>query len=356
MNGSQDNKRLFEHSPFAVTADTSTATCWAGREDILNRLRRLVRSFSSRSDSSLDLIWANFGAGKSHTLFHLGHLVTTTEGLRSVPLVVEIPEQIKGFLDLYRSIISEIDLDRTAELILAVPQKTAWDDLRQAARVLVHGTGSEKETARQWIAGGQVRLTDLRLCGISGRIENDVTASNVLCGIANALAETQTRFLVMIDEFQRIAVLTPRARAAVLSNVRSLFNSCPSCLSIILAATCRIEQNALDLIPAELRTLLGVRPTLSLPEMTPPEAVEFMGGRFDFFRPLGYDGDRFAPFTEELILGIAEYLVNEAEVSLIPRHIIQATAEIYDALYHDDQRCIDHHAAVNELKEMRWTR
>jgi len=70
---------MYEHLnlrgwPFRVVPDLEFAAIWAGRPETKQQLERLVGRMQFLPRSSLHLLWANFGMGKTHTLLHLQHL------------------------------------------------------------------------------------------------------------------------------------------------------------------------------------------------------------------------------------------------------------------------------------------
>jgi hypothetical protein len=348
--------RLFSGSPFALTASKASAACWAGRRGVRARLERLCRSYSTRPDSSLDLMWANLGAGKSHALLHLILLLGSASPTADhVAAYVEMPQQPRRFTDLYRQIINELPLGDIVPLLVGPNDNGAPpDDLRRAARTLAYGGTAEREIAKEWLAAGRPPLRDLRAAtGIGARIEDDVQASEILSHIARHLATHEVRTIILIDEFQRIAASTQRQRDAILHNLRSIFSRNPAYLSVILAVTSRIETTALALLPQELRTLMGMRPTVSLPEMSEDEALEFLRERFQFFRPPGYAGPSTAPFGEECLRLIVTHVAEADRERLIPRSLLQAAAWVYDeaiALGVDEMSRADTERLLNELE------
>ena len=328
-------ENLFIRSPFALTASPEVAACWAGRHEVLDQLQRIQSAYERRSDSSLDMMWANLGAGKSHVLFHLAYRLESSPNKqgRILPIVVEMPEQVRSFHDLYRQIVAKLPMEELARRSRFCQLGGSVRELKQAGQVLAHGSGQEKEVALEWITGGRPYLTDLRRCtNIGRRIEDDVAATDAFCGILKALGNRQTRLVVLLDEFQRIGILKKSARDSLLSSLRSVFSRTPEFFSVLLGAALRMERNALDLLSPELRTLLGRRPTLSLPEMNGFEAVEFVRGRFQFFRPSGFGGAPFSPFSEDGVSAAIEVLKEKGR-PLIPREILQALTYCYDECY-----------------------
>jgi hypothetical protein len=350
--------KFFRASPFSLTASPETAACWAGHKDVLNRLERVRRSLLQRSDSSLDLLWANLGAGKSHALYHLAYMLSNSEGNSAgvLPIFVELPDQVRNFQELYRRIVSEIPLDRLANSVINASGSSIPDDLRRCTQTLIHGSGTEKSTARQWLLGQRLGLRDLKATtNIQARIENDTQACDVLSGIITAFAENEIRLVVLLDEFQRIATLQPKyKRDAVLSNVRSIFSHSPRFFSVVVAVKSRIEQTAMDMLPEELRTLMGVRPPIALPEFSKDEAAQFVIERFRFFRPPDYSSSDFAPFGGESVQVVINHIATLDSTPLIPRTILQVLGWIYDSAVPNDSGEISPTETRAILQELRW--
>lgn len=344
---------VFEGSPFALTATPKIGACWAGRQEVLKNLLRLVRTLTNRPDSTLDLIWADLGAGKSHALYHIAHLLTI-EGNQFVPLFIEIPEPIRHFTDLYRRIVSALPWPRVAGLIVESRASSISADLQRSARVIVHGNSAERDVAKEWLMGGHPHLRELRnYTGISARIENDLQAMEILSDIIQVLARSQIRLVLLLDEFQRLGVLQERSRSAILSSLRSLFSRNPSHFSVVAAATTKIQKTALDLLPQELRTLLGMRPSVSLPEMSEEEAYDFVIQRFKCFRPSGYNRGPADPIGEDAIQATIEFISRETNARLIPRTILQALSWIFDETSEND-RPVPHDRVHDLLRELSW--
>jgi hypothetical protein len=308
---------------------------------------RLHDSLLKRSDQSIDLLWANLGAGKTHTLYHLEylfHLANRDSPQKVLVGFVEMPEQTKGFLDLYRAIIRSLPLKSIClEIERQPPGKCG--DLSKAANVFLHGGQPERDIITDWFHAGRPHLTELKACsGIGRRIEDDIGATDALVRMVMALASNKVRLLLLFDEFQRVADLTSTARSRMLSSLRTLFSRSPKYLSAVLAVQSMIEKNALKLIPAELQTLIGKKPTISLPELNLEDAEEFVLGRFDFFRPKGFAGNRSTPFQEGVIKTVLKHLNEKKGMKLIPREILLALAFVYDCISEPQDEITETHA------------
>jgi hypothetical protein len=271
-----------------------------------------------------------------------------------VSAFVEMPESLKHFIDLYRRLMNEVPLEMLARETMATHQHNVPADLKKAARTLIHGGASERELAKQWILGERAPLRELKALGISQRIEEDGLATEVLSAAVEILAHSRIRFVLLLDEFQRVSVLQARVRDAILSHLRSIFSRNPAYFSVIIAAESRIEKTAFDLLPKELRTLMGMRPAVSLPEMDVDEAFEFVICRFEYYRPPGYTGAKAAPFGEKTLRGIIEHIAGINHARLIPRTLFQALAWVYDSEVSVVKDEIGLDRALACLKELQW--
>lgn len=325
------NDTYFTTSPFGLTATPHSAKCWAGRPLVLQRLERLRRAYQSRPDSSLDVVWANLGAGKSHLLFYFAQILSATEGQPGVvTAVIEVPDHAKSFLDLYRRIIPELPLDILARIITQ-SQAQLPADLKKASHALLHGGAGERDLARDWLCGGHPHVRDLRnAIGVAERIETDQRAADHLSAVARACASAGVRLVLLLDEFQRLAPLQQKNRDAIQANIRSVFSANASYFSVVIAIGSRAEQTALDVLPQELRTLMGVRPTVALPEMDEAEAFQFVQERLAHFRPPQYAGQAFAPLGEIAVRAALAHVRQMNGARFTPRNVLQVLGELYD--------------------------
>ncbi len=323
---------LFAESPFSPLADERSARCWSGRAQTRERLLSLKRALTRLTDSTLDVLWASLGAGKTHTLLYMAYLLQdeARERPQTVPIFVEMPEQLRNFLDMYKRIASALPLDSVAEIVEACPKGKAMDSLARASTVIRYGGPVERQLVADWFVGGRPSLKDLRQSsGISQRIEDDLAATDLLTGIVHAFGINRVRLVLLFDEFQRIGVLKPVTRDRILSSIRSIFSRNSSHFSMILSIQSKVEEHALKFIPPELRTLLGKNPTIPLPEMDEREAKTFLIGRFQCYRPRGFEGDPTAPFELSAVEAGLRYVHKQAGIALNPREILQAFAFVY---------------------------
>jgi hypothetical protein len=346
----------FTASPFSIVADENAAACWAGRKQTLAQLRRLATAWSNRADSTLDVMWANLGAGKTHALFHLKHVLEGAPAPTPIVSFVDVPEDVSNFLDLYKKIVPTLPLRQIAEFGLKVPQTRSPAKLSRAFRAMVFGAENEQRLALDWICAGRPGLRELKaITGIDSRIESDSDSETVLSELVRIAAANRQRFVLLLDEFQRVGhIRTEKKREALLAHVRTLFSRNPTHLSMVLAIGSRVEKTALDLLPPELRTIMSMRPSITLPELTAVEASEFVAQRFGWYRPGQYAGGDLSPFTVEQVGTIISYLCSEAKTRLIPRTILQVLGIVYDDFLKRHEITCSKEELFVLLKSLRW--
>lgn len=344
----------FRSTPFSITADAESSKFWAGRPNIRRRLDRILASLQKRPDSTFDVIWANLGAGKSHTLYYLASRIAD-QNADAVCVVTEVPNQFRNFLDLYKRIMAKMPIPRVAKGIISGNGSIGRDDLSKAMRIIIHGHGVEKETALQWLLGERPLLKTLRdFTGISSRIEDDATAGDVLSALVSSMEAAGMRFCLMLDEFQRVGGMSERIRSQVNSTLRTIISANPRGFSLFVAISSRMEKTAMAILPEELKSIIGMRPTISLPEMEVNEAFQFIEERFAFFRPGGYDGDSLAPFGKEVVVETLERIAKADSVKMIPRSILQSLGYLFDGIAGEGTVSLSLEEAREMLDELNW--
>jgi hypothetical protein len=321
--------RYFAWSPFSLAADQESARHWAGRPRTHSIIKRILVGLQSRPDSTLDVVWASFGAGKTHTLYYIANQLGQSFNLCHL---VELPTSLRSFLEFYRLLTNGLSFDRIAQVVIGSERSDIPDDLKRACQLIAFGSSGERALAIQWLRAEKPHLSQLkRMANISSRIEDDLGALEVLSGIVRSLAQAKVRFCVLVDEYQRIGTLPERVQASLTSSLRTLISKNPRGVSIFFAITSLMEQTAMKLVPGELKTIIGIRPIINLPAFNEQEALEFVGDRFRQARPDGFAGEPFEPLTEELVKIVIHFLCQN-DALLTPRLTLQVLGDVFDQL------------------------
>lgn len=307
--------------PFHVTPDREFAAVWAGRKTTKQQIERLLRGMALVRASSLHLFWANFGMGKTHTLFHIEHLCKT-KFRDLVPVYTMLPKQPKGFTDLYRAIAAALPYDLLRERLVDVGRDmhdvsshvlfTDFPDVANALLSTFSQDARKANLARQWLTAQRIRQRDLAILDVTRNIrspEDAVAALTILTRLLTSGAGRHAKALVMVDEFQRVGELPARARQQVNVGLHTYFNANPHGLGLLLTFSFGRQDNLTFMLTPELISRASPQ-TVALDRLTSAEAIEFVADLFSQFRctPASNPLSPFsAPAAEEIVRFISDH-------------------------------------------------
>jgi hypothetical protein len=308
--------------PFHVVASEATADVWVGREALRRKVSRLQRSAARVSTSQIVLMWASFGAGKTHALMHLRRLAQDQPKLR--PLYVVTPRGIRSFVDLYRA-ISHAAIDSgiavAAGRHILFRDSPPQSDVERALRQLASGDSEGSQLAAAWLRGEKTSARDRHALGLTGTLDTAAAAIDGLQKLVHALQSDGARLLLLLDEVQELNDLGKKLDECV-GGLHKLFDSTPHGLNLVLSFTTGSQ--------ATLRAILGetlwdrVGQTIALPALTEIEAVEFVTGLLEFAR---LEDGSSQPFGEDAIAEVVAQ-VSKTQPVLTPRSLIRAADHV----------------------------
>jgi len=176
--------------PFRIVPDEISSSFIADRMQLYNEVKTLLMSLSRQSMSSMHLMWAWFGAGKTHTLKHIEFLCKK-EFTGVVPVYMEFPKGIKSFFDLYKSFVTALDKETiemayyevfTNPIKEEVPKQLKYDypDLLSALTFLYQGKPQEQDTAMRWLRAECKEKQSLKNIGIVKPIQTIEDSTKVM--------------------------------------------------------------------------------------------------------------------------------------------------------------------------------
>ena len=344
MTGIYDHLRL-SGWPFSIVPRPEHCNFIAARPRLASDIEELLRNLSRRDTSSIHVFWSWFGAGKTHSLYYLSNRATelnkTEPPIQLHPLYTEFPRSVKGFVDLYKSFMSEINIlifsDAFLELGTSPQQQEIYNrllvknpDLANSLRILCTGDSKERSVAVRWLRGDNLPISEFRNIGITQRISNSEMAVQTLASLLNILMAAEQskgrlghRMVWLIDEFQRLQHTGRAAIIDVNAGLHSLFNMCPAGLSIVLSFSGEPDTESLpDWFSRELRDRMGVTKVMVLPPFQRPEARRFVIDVLKHFRQVDDGIPDIHPFTNETCDEVFDYL--EQRGNLRPRFVMDA--------------------------------
>lgn len=233
--------------PFNVVPDANKSLIWADRAGLLTQVTRLLRRLSINRSSSLNLLWADFGAGKTHTLLYIRQLAQTGDYGQMLSSVATLPRGSRTFLDIYRTIVRAIGVEPIVESYRSLESTGSSEQVRYAfsdsqnlppvLKALDIGNDMMKEVASRWLlADPSLSRAELRSVSIPDRIRTTDDALYALVGLVRLFLSTSApRVLIMIDEFQRTGTLRRADLNEINAGLHSFFNMCPEGLSLFLS-------------------------------------------------------------------------------------------------------------------------
>ncbi len=274
--------------PFRVVPDPGELLFWAGRPILLRQIRRLLRQLEGHRSSSLHLLWADFGAGKTHTLLYLRQLAIRDSSSAVVPIYTVLPRACNSFVDIYRAIIGGIGIEtlQSAHDRARIDRRTNPRDsmavytipgLHTALESLRIGNELMKQTATRWLlADPSLTRKELYDASLPNKIRSTDDALAILSSLTQLMLKGESRLLLMIDEFQRAGMLRRASLEDINAGLHTYFNSCPNNLSIILSFSFGSARNIQYHLNEELRSRAD--PTvLTIPQLDLQSGEEFLG-------------------------------------------------------------------------------
>lgn len=314
---------VFTTWPFSVVPDRDSDVVWAGRPELRQQVENLFSSFSYRPPSTLDLIWASFGSGKTHLLYYMEQLASKRGDL--IPWYAVLPSRPKSFGEIYQSLMSSFPIDTLSSgTVQATSGQGSHSEIDPVLRAFLIGTDEQKRVATDWLVGRRVDMRSApRILPLPYKLDSTANMQRVLVQLVGALSAGKRRLLLMLDEYQRARGYRPAVRDVLHTGILDCFNATPTGFSVVFSCSAVQQAAALDTFPPELTDRLRGRRLLCLPEMSEPEAVQFVTDLIRAFRPTNYNGDAFAPFAKDRIEQAMKAVAAASELRLIPRHVIQ---------------------------------
>jgi len=345
--------------PFRTSADENYSSVWAGRAKTKEQLDRLLRKIALIPKSGLHVFWANFGMGKTHTLYYLKHNCSKTGG-QIIPIYAVMPKRSTGFLELYREIVQAflspemrdylgrqlVDLGQNSKgaSVALHPMFSRSPGIVKALLTIRNGDIEATTAAMQWLtAQPGLDSRSLNALGLTYRIKTPEDAINALSALINLAVwagKQQKQLLLMIDEFQRVGELRQNIVSQVNSSLHTVFNAHPVGLQILLTFSCGKKENVDYLLSAELKSRAEPQ-SIMLDVLKTEEGTEFLADLLSSFRITSNDEKIFYPFTRESALALMNYI--SSKKVLTPRRIMLYSGHLLE------QYILDHDVPENGI-------
>lgn len=327
----------FKYWPFGIVPRACGDLVWADRAALKEQVIRLGRRLGRHEAVSLHLLWADFGAGKTHTLLYIKQEAEKGTYGSVLPLYCALPKGCKSFLDIYRAIVRAISAELLRETyqqaLAAVGRERLtttlagiWANLPRCFSAIAIGGEAQQATALAWLqAETGISNTDLRGLSLLGRIKSTDDAVLALLGVVRLFnLGGQRRVLLMVDEFQRVEVLRQQFQDDINAGLHGFFNACAHGMSLLLSFSFGVEGNIKHFLNPEL--LSRVDPLrISIPMLTNDEGCLFL---LDIIACARNASDPW-PVTTDVIPAIVAAVADRFE--LTPRRLLKAADLVFSS-------------------------
>lgn len=316
--------------PFRVVPPAGPTSQWLGRPALRSRLESIARSWQVPSRSTLYLVWAYLGAGKTHALRYVEYLALQINA-PAIAIYADLTQAPDSFVDIFERIVRRIPEQVLADSIrkFRILHESGWLDAPelagdrqtpQALWVLAEASDSPPaEVVRTWLRCATITRTQgLTAGGITTIRDADQAVRILVCLVHIVLAAGHYgRFVLMLDEYQRLAQISKRKKDDINAAVKAVYDQCPEGLTIFLTYSFGTAEHIRYMTSDELRDRVETR--LQLPPLTLAESTGFLE---DLIASHSSDSSKmFRPAA-------LAYLVNEAAKAvadkLTPRGLMQA--------------------------------
>lgn len=306
--------------PFQVVPSEKTAAVWVGRPDVQKRLQGLLKTIDRVDASRIVLLWAAYGAGKTHAMLNLSMQAHDYERLRT--LYVVTPRGIKSFVDVYRAIIeAALATDVLADLGMELYRRkgpSPPSDLQRALVRMVLLPEPQHRAALNWLKAERLTARELRENELTRPLKSSADGIETLNELIGLLrTELEVKLVLLLDEIQELGQLSGARLDEAVGGLHKVFDRNAEGLTLVFCFTTTAQQTMAKVIG---ETLFERRSeTLALPPLEHEQAVAFI---VELLAAWSIDPDRAPfPFTREAIAAVVSQLPSDD--GLIPRDLIR---------------------------------
>ena len=279
--------------PFATVPTPERSRIWAGRTELKNKLLAKAKHWRIIPGSEIDLFWADWGQGKSHSLFYLENLLPHDES--NIVHYVQLPSLAgvaQPFKALYDQLMADFPLDDLAtrvykhfepgnnmNQIFSSQVRRAWPSHILQLLWMIKVKDRSSFIAENYLRGYKVTQKELNQLQIGGTQihlppppRNAQDCQNLLSGvikIATTFPKSGGQCVLLIDEFQRVGSLGNNKMKQVCDSLHLIFNSNPRGLRIMLTFAIGDPQAISASLTGDL--ISRVTDRMSLPPMSQAE-------------------------------------------------------------------------------------
>src|ERR1051325_7066354 len=166
------------HKDFYIENDVHARLLFA-RSQLDDQLQGILRKSFRTANPPKFVLYGDWGVGKTHTMRHVEHVVTTTTGFDAQIVFVELPDIIAKatFQIAHAALLDALGLNRVKNWMLQfqtkhqsesqdlIQRQTQSEDIARAFLTLV-GFGDSSRICWDWLRGADLSAADARSVGL----------------------------------------------------------------------------------------------------------------------------------------------------------------------------------------------
>ena len=336
---------------------------WADRVAAFQQITNLLEYLNSVDKTSLHLMWADLGCGKTHTMGFIRHLCLT-KYQNIYPLYTLVPNRVASFLDQYKNIISAFNFDQIAEMTRKIMADSGEnylvsrvlggsEEFLKVIKTIAFGSSDSRSVGKRWLSGSaNLSKSELLLIGANKNIKSSDEALGILQGLSRIVIHSQpnTRLLIMIDEFQRLSESSDKISSNVGIGLHTFYNAVPRRLSILLSFAFKKKENVDVILSPELKSRADTR-SIQLPEMSRDDVPLFVRELFDAYRTSQKPPSVFFPLQPDCISVVIDDIVAR-KGWVCPREITKRIDRLLDMGLSKVRSGVDPIISAKETREL----
>jgi hypothetical protein len=322
----------FREWPFAnVPTKERGVTLWADRAIARGQIDLILDDWVNTQRSSITLMWADLGSGKTHTLYNLR---ARCEGAGLLCFYVLLPTTITEFMGLYRAIARELDWTKVP--ISNFPN-SGWSALNLKKILTWYLSDADvvrQNLAQRWLNADKLRQSECQMLGVARPISSPEEGVDVLALTVNSMTASGKRTVIMIDEYQRVAEGKRKHLQEIGHGIHTLYNACPNRFSLVLSCATGMSDDYTMVLTPELVSRLSTK-RIELPYLSVEDIVCYMRDLFAHYRDsAAKHKDAFSPLTEQIAREFGDFLLNGLNGETTPRRINEAFDDLLSYMRH----------------------
>lgn len=312
------NDYNLKRNPFRTTpASNPNEIIWAGFDDVRGKIENRIKRAISIPNSSLVLIWGEYGSGKTHAarFFQKEDILSRLSGEEKtlpIPFLLDFPQGKEPVKELYTQVIDKLnlkDLRKQFEKlnITDILQKCTDNVLIQNILKLLFDN-QVSETLIKTYLYGNAPIKVFTQNNVQRKLESDNDYTEFLAALFSFLAYEKNKFSCVIlwfDEFENIATLNMANVTKMNACIRTLMDKAPNNLLIFMNLTQSAMMDVDDLSAYLQESVLSrIKEKIELPIPDETQVKEYLKGLLN--NPIyrlneKKDSCEFSPFSEDVV-------------------------------------------------------